>query len=92
MTMLSRILERGLELDGRLARLKVVVPDKPGSIAELARLLAEQRSNILQISQNRAATEVALEETEVELLLETRGNEHVQKIMECIRGYGLQVK
>jgi threonine dehydratase len=92
MTMLSRILERGLELDGRLARLKVVVPDKPGSIAELARLLAEQRSNILQISQNRAATEVALEETEVELLLETRGNEHVRKIVECIRGYGLQVK
>ena len=47
MTMLTVILERGLEYDGRMARLKVVIPDKPGNIARLASLVADQHANIL---------------------------------------------
>lgn len=92
MTMLSKILERGLEIDGRIARLKVVVPDKPGSIAELATLVASHQANILQISQNRAASEVELEETEVELMLETRGREQVTEINASIKGLGFSIK
>jgi threonine dehydratase len=92
MTMLARILERGQEHDGRLARLKVVVKDKPGNMAELATIIAEQQANILNIAQNRYVGEVELEETEVELLLETRGWSHVEQIIEAIRAQGLQVK
>lgn len=92
MTMLSKILERGLEIDGRLAHLKIVVPDKPGNIAELAVLIAEQHANILKISQNRSASEVELGETEVELLLEAKGWSHVKAIAESIRKRGYRVK
>lgn len=92
MTMLSRILERGLEQDGRLARLKVVVPDTPGSIAALAGHIAALDANILSISQNRSITEVELGETEVELVLETRGRDHVEAVTRLLRGRGLAVK
>ena len=92
MTMLSKILERGLENDGRLARFKVVVPDKPGSIAELAKHIAEHQANILTISQNRSVTEVQLNETEVELLLETKGKPHVEAIKQAIQASGYQIK
>jgi threonine dehydratase len=92
LTLLSKILERGLEYDGRLARLKVVVPDRPKSIARVAALLAEQHAGILQISQNRAVSEVRLEETEVELLLETRGLEHVEEISRSLRDEGFGVR
>ena len=92
MTLLSKILERGLESDGRLTRLKIVVPDKPGSIAELAALVARHRANILQISQNRSMIEVKLEETEVELTLETRGLDHTRQIVNSINDHGFQVK
>lgn len=92
MTMLSKILERGLEIDGRIARFKVVVPDKPGSIAELATLVAGHHANILHISQNRAVSEVELEETEVELVLETRGQEQVTEIKGSIENQGFSVK
>lgn len=85
MTLLSRILERGLESDGRLSRIKVVVPDKPGNVAALATLIAEQHANILQISQNRAVSEVELGETEIELLLETRDAGHVADITASLR-------
>lgn len=92
MTMLSRILERGLETDGRLAYVTVVVPDKPDSIALLATLVAQQGANILHITQNRHAGEVKLEESEVELILETRGYDHVQEIVKVIVQNGIQVK
>jgi len=92
MSMLSRILERGLESDGRLANLRVIVSDKPGSIAELATLLAEQKANILHITQNRSITEVQLGETEVELTLETRGQAHVEAIQKVIRAQGFGLK
>ncbi len=92
MTMLSRILEHGLECDGRLARLKVVVPDKPGNIAELAGLIAEHHTNIMSISQNRHVSEVELGETVVDLLLEAKGWQHVDAISESIRKRGYLVK
>ena len=92
MTMLSRILKRGLETDGRLAHIKVVVPDRPGSIAELANIVARHRANILQIRQNRSVSEVKLEETEVELTLETRGKTHVAEIMQSLIGSHFKLK
>ncbi len=91
-TLLSKILERGLESDGRLTRLKVVVPDKPGSIAELAALVSEHQANILQISQNRSVIELQLEETEVDLALETRGTKHAAEIAQTIRAQGFRTK
>jgi len=92
MTLLSKILERGMEHDGRIARLKIVVPDKPGSIAELARIVADNHSNIIQISQNYALSEVQLEETEVDLMIETRGGEHSEQIIQAITKHGFTVK
>lgn len=91
MMRLAHIMERALELDGRLSRLKVILPDKPAGIAELAALIAGQQANIEQITQNRHADEVGLEETEVELLLQTRGREHVASIIEAIRGRGFRI-
>ena len=92
MSMLARILERGLERDGRLSRLKLIMPDKPGSIAKLAVLIAEHHANILEISQNRSVAEVELGETEVELLLETRGSQHAETIAAALRQLNFTLK
>jgi threonine dehydratase len=91
MTLLARIIERGLELDGRLAWLRVVVPDKPGSIAEIAAIVAGHRANISDLSQRRPASDVQLGHAEVQLRLETRGSEHVEEIVASLRKAGLKV-
>ncbi|MCS6807829.1 MAG: threonine ammonia-lyase [Bacteroidota bacterium] len=91
-TILSKILERGLAKDGRLASLKVIVPDKPGSIAEIATIVAKHRANILNISHDRVFTAASLRETEVEFLLETKGHAHVQDIVHDIAARQYQVK
>lgn len=92
MTALAKIVERGLEQDGRLTRLKVIVPDKAGSIAEIATIIARHGANILDISQNRSCTEVNLGQAEVELTLETRDYEHVQGIIRELRDADVTVK
>jgi threonine dehydratase len=91
MTLLSRIIERGLETDGRLATLKVIVPDKPGSFAALATRVAALGANIFQMSQSRSMSEVQLGQTEVELTLETKGWEHVNDILATLREGGFTV-
>jgi len=92
MTLLSRFIDRGLEIDGRIANLRVVVVDRPGSMAELAGVIGQQGANILHISQNRHASEVRLEEAEVELSLETRGLDHVTEIVLALRAHGFKVQ
>lgn len=92
MSMLSVVLDRGLETDGRLIHLRIIVPDKPGSIALLAQAVASQRANILHIHQDRHAGEVALGEIEVGLSVETKGREHAELIYASIRQTGFEIK
>lgn len=91
MTLLSRIIARGLEMDGRLTRIKIVVPDKPGSVAELTAIIAQQRANIFDLSQSRPLSDVQLGQAEVGLTLETKGREHAQEIIRAIHSQGYKV-
>jgi threonine dehydratase len=87
-TMLSRIIERGLVKDGRLVRLTVVLRDRPGELARLSALIAEERANILHIEHNRAFSRAPIGETEVELTLETSGRPQIERLLAHLAGAG----
>lgn len=78
--LMSRVIERGLVQTGRTARFSVVLPDVAGALADLAALIAELRANVLQIEHDRAFAGVEIGQTLVELVLETRGPEHVAAV------------
>ena len=90
--LLSRIIERGLIHDGRLAELVVRIHDRPGALAAVTALLAEQGANILQLDHRRGSAGLRLTEAEVELTLETRGRKHVQSIVRAFEGAGYEVR
>lgn len=92
MSQLAVILERGLEADGRLARLLVVAPDRADSIAVLASLAADHHANIVEINENRHLGEVEMGEVEIELTLETRGHGHLHELRDAIRARGFAVR
>lgn len=92
MNLISRIIEKGLIQDGRLSRLSVVISDRPGSLARLTHRIAELGANILQIGQTRGFGEIAIGETEVELILETTGNEHIERIYQALHVEKFQIK
>src|SRR5271170_4285423 len=88
-TLLSRIIERGLVQDGRLIRLRIHLLDKPGALAELTRLIAGHRANIVDTLHNRAYYGVNLGETVIDITMETRGREHAAELLDAltVEGY-----
>src|SRR6266571_2579649 len=86
MNLISRIIEKGLIQDSRLTRFSVVLPDRPGTLARLSQRIGELGANILHIAHSRGFGQMAIGETEVELILETTGPEHIQRIHRALTG------
>ncbi len=89
--LVSRIIERGLVKDGRLVRLVVRMPDRPGMLARLTAEIAQQGANVVEIYHNRAFSRAGLGEVAVEVTLETRGRGQIQELMASLSQNGWQV-
>jgi threonine dehydratase len=89
-TLLSRIIERGLVQDGRMIRLRIHLLDKPGALAELTKLIANYRANIVDTLYNRAYYGVNLGNTTIDITLETRGREQVAELLAALTAEGYE--
>lgn len=89
--LVGRIINRGLVNDGRLARLAVTVHDRPGSLAKVTRLVAEEGANVLELSHSRAFAEISVRDVEIVIQLETRGRDHVQSVISRLEKDGVVV-
>jgi len=87
-TLLSRIIERGLVQDGRLIRLRIHLLDRPGALVDLATLIASHRVNIVDTLYNRAYYGVNLGDTSIDLTMETRGPEQVEELLTAMTAAG----
>ena len=74
---LAEIIERGMVKSGRLARLRVDVRDVPGALADVAALLARLGANIDEVQHQRAFTSLSVERVQIEVVVQTRGAEHI---------------
>lgn len=83
-TLLSRIIERGLVKDGRLVRLRVHLPDYPGALHRLTGILAEHRANIVETAYDRAYHGVNLGDTAIDITMETRGPNHIAELLSAL--------
>ena len=64
------------------------MPDRPGSLAGLLRTVADAGGNVVDVSHVREGFDLHVRETAVELVLETRGREHADRVMTAMRGAG----
>jgi len=87
-TLLARIMERGLVKDGRLVRLRVHLPDYPGALHRLTGILAKHRANIVETSYDRAYYGVNLGDTAIDITMETRGPEHIAELLAALGADG----
>lgn len=87
-TLLARIIERGLVKDGRLVRLRVHLPDYPGALHRLTGILAEHRANIVETAYDRAYHGVNLGDTAIDITMETRGPEHIEELLGALVSAG----
>jgi len=87
-TLLARIIERGLVKDGRLVRLRVHLPDYPGALHRLTGILAELRANIVETAYDRAYHGVNLGDTAIDITMETRGPSHIAELLATLSAEG----
>jgi threonine dehydratase len=86
----ARVIERGLVKDGRLVRINIRLLDKPGQLTLVSGIISGLRANVIEVHHSRAFSE-KFGDTTLLLTLETRGPEHVEEILEGLRGHGYQV-
>jgi threonine dehydratase len=89
-TLLAKIIERGLVKDGRQLRIRVYLLDRPGALLHLTEILAKERANIVETIHNRSYYGVSLAETVIDVTLETRGATHITAISHALSEAGFR--
>ncbi|MFA7439943.1 MAG: threonine ammonia-lyase [Sphingomonadaceae bacterium] len=89
--LLANVLLRDLVRSGRLARLRIRLKDRPGQLYGVARVFDQQQVNILEVSHQRIFTNLPAKGLVTEIECETRGGEHLERLIEALRGAGFEV-
>ncbi len=88
--LLSKLLRHGLAAAGRYLAFRCRVADYPGSLAALLRDVAGLGANVLEVSHERLAPGLLVDEVEVVLQVETRGPDHCADLKDKLRAAGYQ--
>ena len=91
-TLLISVMRRGLTLGGRYLVLRTRIPDRPGELVKLLSLIAEARGNVVSVEHHREGMDLPVAETEVELTLITRDQEHCTVLLDEMRSWGYAVE
>jgi threonine dehydratase len=86
--LLLRVIQHGMIAAGRYLSFRVRIPDRPGELARLLRLLAELGANVLDVEHSRTGPKLHLGEVDVALSVETRGESHCEELLSALRAAG----
>jgi threonine dehydratase len=89
---LAEIIQRGMVKSGRLARLRLDVRDVPGALADVATLLGRLGANIDEVQHQRAFSSLSVERAQIEVVVQTRGVDHIEQILAAMRVQGYRAE
>jgi threonine dehydratase len=91
-TLLISVMRHGLTLGGRYLVLRTRIPDRPGELVKLLSLIAEARGNVVSVEHHREGMDMPVAETEVELTVITRDQEHCTVLLDEMSSWGYTVE
>jgi threonine dehydratase len=91
-TLLISVVRHGLTLGGRYLVLRTRIADRPGELVKLLGLIAQERGNVISVEHHREGMDVPVAQTEVELTLITRDQEHVNVLLDAMKSWGYEVE
>jgi threonine dehydratase len=86
--LLMRVLRHGLAVAGRFLSFRVRIPDRPGALVQLLSEVAAAGASVVEVEHMRTDPRLRVDEVEVRLQLETRGEEHCDQVLARLRGAG----
>lgn len=90
-TILSRVIERGLMKSGRSSSLVIELIDKPGQLQNVSRIIAEQGGNVTSVQYERAGEIESINGCYLKIGMETKNYTHVQEIAQALTGQGFKL-
>uniref|UniRef100_A0A8R1DZB1 Serine racemase n=1 Tax=Caenorhabditis japonica TaxID=281687 RepID=A0A8R1DZB1_CAEJA len=84
-TSLGRCIERGLAYDHRVIRLSVIIPDQPGGISKLTKIIGEMSANVRDFYLERAFLRNDMSSQRVKMVIEVRGKEHEEQLKQRLK-------
>jgi threonine dehydratase len=91
-TTFNSVLRYGLTAAGRHLVIRILISDRPGELARIVGILSAEKANIIAIGHHREGRNIGVLETEAELTLETRGEEHSQLVIRALAAAGFTVE
>ena len=91
LNIVSEVIQRGQIQRGRLSEMSVIVPDVPGSLSQLTKILAEHKANILEVHHDRIKHGLNLKETKIDFVIETTSHDHIAEIRASLIKWGAKL-
>jgi threonine dehydratase len=91
MRLLSNVILRELTREGRIILLSLEIEDRPGQLADIARIIADAGGNVLEVSHNRMMAGIPAKSATLELVVEARDAEHAQEIRQRLVARGFRL-
>lgn len=90
-TILSRVISRGLLMSGRTCQLMIELVDKPGQLKNVSRIIADLGGNVISVHHERANEGADVNGCYLRIVLETRNAEHIAEIKQALIDYGFKL-
>ena len=90
-TMISRIIEKGLLRAGRVSKLRILMQDRPGQLEQVSRLIAGAGANVMAVHHDRTDVDLDIRDAILEITMETQDREHAQRVICALREAGFKV-
>lgn len=90
--LLANVLLRDLARDGRIARLRIRLKDRPGQLFNVARIFDQQQVNIIEVYHQRIFTTLPAKGLITDIECETRDRAHLERLIEALRAAGYEVR
>ena len=90
-TILSRVIKRGLLMSGRSAQLMIELVDKPGQLMNVSRIIADLGGNVTSVHHERANEGSDVNGCYLRIILETRNFEHIEQIKKALTDFGFKL-
>lgn len=90
-TILSRVIERGLKMSGRTANITIALSDKPGQLSEVSSIIAQTGANVTSINYDSTDLDMNITDCYLRIGVETRDYAHVVSIKNALKEAGFEV-
>ncbi len=90
-TILSRVIKRGLLMSGRSCQLMIELVDKPGQLKNVSRIIADMGGNVTSVHHERANEGSDVNGCYLRIILETRNFEHIAEIKKALTDFGFKL-